>query len=240
MPTADSFTALGNGNGFPFCLETVDVLDRGDGNEYDHWVTLGGFKKTDTGSPTQSQINTSLKNAMKLFWNAYQITGTVNLPSDYNVDSVTNSRNPDPDADQLQPLQRVCLTEVPLGFYDSNTEYSSTEDEFNEMRLGIVPVVLKSGNNFLGYGVKNKISADAVTYVDEFASVEIGSIASARFDGTYETIDYDYITLGGIDFVCKARVGDAYSGTADATNLTAYSDFSHYAEIDSLDFYTYT
>ena len=237
MPTATQFKALGKGNGFPFCLETVNVLDRGDGNEYDHWVTLGGFKKTDTGSPTQSQINTSLQKAMALFWNAHQITGTASLHSDYNVAGVTNSRNPD--TTQLQPSQRVCLTEVPLGFYDSNTEYSSTEDEFNEMRLGIVPVVLKSDDDFLGFGVKSKISAEAVTYLDEFASVEIGSIASARFDGIYETIDYDYITLGGIDFVCKARVGAAYNGTADATNLTAYSDFSHHAEIDSLDFYTY-
>lgn len=234
MPVATPFNALGAGNGFPFCLETIDVLDRGDGNEYDYWVTLGGFKKTDTGSPTQSQIDTSLENAMKLFWNAHQINGLASLDSSYNVTSVTNSRNPN--TTQLQPSQRVCLSS---GFYDNNTEFSPTEDESNRMRLSIVPVLLKSGNNFLGYGVKNKISADAVTFADEFAEVEIGSIASARFDGIYETIDYDYITLGGIDFVCKARVGlFGVNPTADATNLLAYDDY-RYAEIDSLDFYTY-
>ncbi len=235
MPTATPFKAIGKGNGFPFCLETVNVLDRGDGNAYDHWVTLGGFKKTDTGSPTQSQIDISLQKAMALFWNAHQITGTASLDSSYNTASVTNSRNPN--TTQLQPSQRICLSS---GFYDNNIKYSSTEDEFNEMYFFVIPVLLKSGNNFLGYGVKNKISASAVTFADEFASVEIGSIASARLDGIYETIDYDYITLGGIDFVCKARVGAwAYQmATADASNLKAY-DSNRYAEIDSLDFYTY-
>lgn len=239
MPTATPFKALGAGNGFPFCLETIDVLNRGDGNAYDHWVTLGGFKKTDTGLPTQSQIDTSLQNAMKLFWNAHQITGTASLDSSYNTTSVTNSRNPN--TTQLQPSQRICSSS---GFYDNNIQFSSTQNEFNRIRLYIIPVLLKSGNNFLGYGVKNKILADAVTFADEFASVEIGSIASARLDGIYETIDYDYITFGGIDFVCKARVGSwAYqNATADASNLTAYggtSSISHRAEIDSLDFYTY-
>ena len=239
MPTATSFTALGRGNGFPFCLETINVLDRGDGNAYDHWVTLGGFKKTDTGSPTQSQINTSLQKAMALFWNAHQINGLASLSSSYNVASVTNSRNPN--TTQLQPSERICLSSA---FYDNNAIYSSTEDESNEMRLNVIPVLLKSGNNFLGYGIKNKISAQAITFEDEFAEVGIGSIASTVFDRIYETIDYDYITLGGIDFVCKARVGSwAYpNATADASNLTAYggtSSISHRAEIDSLDFYTY-
>lgn len=234
MPTATEFSALGAGNGFPFCLETVNVLDRGDGNPYDHWVTLGGFKKTDTGSPAQSQINLSLQNAMALFWNAYQINGLAELDPSYSVSDVTNSRNPN--TTQLQPSQRICLSN---GFYDSNTEYSTSEDEYNSMRLGIVPVLLKSGNNFLGYGVKNELSAESVSFVDEFAEVTIGSFASARYDGIYETIDYDYITLGGIDFVCKARVGSAgVNPTADATNLLAEDDY-RYAEIDSLDFYTY-
>jgi len=235
MPTATSFTALGRGNGFPFCLETVDVLDRGDGNPYDHWVTLGGFKKTSGGSPTQSQINLSLQNAMKLFWNVYKINGLARLSSRYNVADVTDSRNPN--TTQLQPLQRVTLSS---GFYDANVKHDSSYNFVNSLRLTIIPVLLKTGNTFLGYGVKNKVEAEAITFVDEFASVQIGSMASARFDGSYETIDYDYITLGGIDFVCKAHVGSWSYGnaTADAYNLTAY-DSNHRAEIDTINFYTY-
>ena len=63
MPEAESFNALGKGNGFPFCPAKGDV------SGFDYWVTLGGFKKTDGGSPSQAQIDLSLSNAMKLWWN---------------------------------------------------------------------------------------------------------------------------------------------------------------------------
>ena len=36
MPKADTFTALGRGNGFGFCPKKVDV------SEFDNWITLGG------------------------------------------------------------------------------------------------------------------------------------------------------------------------------------------------------
>jgi len=233
MPTATPFKAIGKGNGFPFCLETVDVLDRGDGNPYDHWVTLGGFKKTDTGSPTQSQIDTSLQNAMKLFWNAHQITGTASLDSSYNAPTVTNSRNPN--TTQLQPSKRVCLSSE---FRDDNTGSSTTLDGENFMQLLIIPVLLKSGNNFLGYGVRGGIYANSFTFAGEFASVTIGSIAAIYGPSSQVDDDYDYITLGGINFVCQASVTSSMTATADASNLVAY-DNDYYTEIDSLDFYTY-
>jgi len=236
MPTATSFKALGKGNGFPFCLNTIDVLDRGDGNAYDYWVTLGGFKKTDPGLPTQSQINTSLQNAMKLFWSSHKITGTASLDSSYNTASVTDSRNPN--TTQLQPFERICLNSQ---FYDANIKYDSTGYIFNQIKFIVTPVLLKSGNNFLGYGVENSISAQSVDNIVNYALVNIGSIASAEFDDINDINDYDYITLGGINFVCNAVVGYGNyqnNGTANASNLTAYDDY-RYAEIDSLDFYTY-
>jgi hypothetical protein len=70
MPTATAFTALGVGNGFPFCLTKVDVSPN------DYWVTLGNFNKDDSaaGNPSEADIDSSLKNAMKLLWNLNGIT----------------------------------------------------------------------------------------------------------------------------------------------------------------------
>jgi len=237
MPTATSFKALGKGNGFPFCLQTIDVLDRGDGNEYDHWVTLGGFKKTDSGSPTQSQIDTSLQNAMKLFWNAHKINGLARWNSSYYyVPSVTNSRNPN--TTQLQPFERICLSS---DFNDYNEENGETLDGINKIQLKIIPVLLKSGNIFLGYGVRNVIESLSESFGGDFATVQIGSIQSAEYDDNYnENNDYDYITFHNINFACRASctLNSNINTTADASNLIA-SDGYHYARIDSLDFYTY-
>ena len=69
MPTADSFTALGEGNGFAaFDYNRVDV------SSFDFWVTLGGYAKTSSGNVTPEQINKSRINAMKLFWNVNSLT----------------------------------------------------------------------------------------------------------------------------------------------------------------------
>ena len=234
MPTATAFKALGLHNGFPFSLETIDVLDRGDGSPYDYWVTLGGFKKTDSGLPTQTQINLSLQNAMKLFWNGYKINGTASLDSSYNTASVTDSRNPN--TTQLEPFERISLSSR---FFDTNLKHGLFE--WNDMTFNITPVLLKSGNDFLGYGVEGGMSALAIASPNNYASVLISSIVTAEFDDINDINDYSYITLGGINFVCNAVVGYGNyqnNGTANASNLTAYDDV-FYAKIDSLYFYTY-
>lgn len=69
MSVTQEFQAMGAGNGFPFCLPRVDVSD------YGWWVTLGGFKKTDSGSPTPEQVSDSFTNAKKLFWDLYAVNG---------------------------------------------------------------------------------------------------------------------------------------------------------------------
>lgn len=66
MP-ATEFTALGRGNGFPFCANRVDV------DSFYDYMTLGGYRKTDTGGASASQINDSLVGAMELFWNSYEL-----------------------------------------------------------------------------------------------------------------------------------------------------------------------
>ena len=81
MPTATSFAALGRGNGFSFCPRKVDV------SSYTNWITLGGVS---SGSASTAEINESLQNAMKLWWNFYSMTGSFSSSTTSSQDG-TNS-----------------------------------------------------------------------------------------------------------------------------------------------------
>ena len=80
MPTADPFTALGNGDGFPSGGNRQ--ADKKDITDFHQWVTLGGYKKGDTGGVSDAQIKTSRRRAMALFWNAYKINGKAQAKRD--------------------------------------------------------------------------------------------------------------------------------------------------------------
>jgi hypothetical protein len=84
MPTATSFTALGRGNGFPLCIPEFNCTI-GSSSIYhpdiEDYITLGGFKGSDGGTPSQTQLNTSFVNAMKLFWNLHGLNVTSGLVS---------------------------------------------------------------------------------------------------------------------------------------------------------------
>jgi len=102
MPVATKFNALTRGNGFPACIPNYDVTS----GEY---VTLGGYKNTDAPTaPTQTQLDDSLRAAMKLYWNLYgfasspTITGSANASAsasstftDYIYDSSTGNYDVD-------------------------------------------------------------------------------------------------------------------------------------------------
>tara|TARA_R110000796_G_scaffold233099_1_gene351564 strand:- start:26 stop:850 length:825 start_codon:yes stop_codon:yes gene_type:complete len=79
MPTADPFTALVC-DGFP--LGGSRRLDKIDVTDMHQWVTLGGYKKGDTGGASDAQIITSRRRAMALFWNAYKINGVAQAKRD--------------------------------------------------------------------------------------------------------------------------------------------------------------
>ena len=82
MPEATPFTFFGSISdtdpnavlftGFPFLLEKVNVSDRGDGQPYDYWTTLGGWSKVNepaTDELKAQSIWDSFEKAMKLYWN---------------------------------------------------------------------------------------------------------------------------------------------------------------------------
>ena len=80
MPTATEFTALGAGNGFPFCFSRFG--EKKDITGFHQWTTLGGYKKGDAGGVSDEQIATSRRRAMALYWNAYKLTGVAQSKRD--------------------------------------------------------------------------------------------------------------------------------------------------------------
>jgi hypothetical protein len=80
MPTATAFTALGVGNGFTSCFNSFG--QKYDITDFHEWVTLGGYKKGDTGGVSAAQIDTSRRRAMALYWNAYKLTGVAQSKRD--------------------------------------------------------------------------------------------------------------------------------------------------------------
>jgi hypothetical protein len=107
MPTATSFTALGRGNGFPFCLinATDSAINAVDGNRFG------------TGLGILRAKELSLTNTMAAIWNLYSIS----FPNDASGNSYSDSvlrygleTETYLDATALTPLERVCANELGL------------------------------------------------------------------------------------------------------------------------------
>ena len=263
MPTATPFTALGKGNGFPFCATKQDV------SSYYKWVTLGGTQKGN--APTVAEKNASLINAMKLFWNAYELLG---LASSTNVSSPLpniifteqSSTNPE------EPENRVCPRQS-SSFYSNS--YSVTEGSSSV--FGVIDIYIirmydgstNDENNFVGYGMSTtcSIGADTVkTGFLAFAQVEVSvgsflpfdpSSSNSNFNPKTQT-DVDYVTFAGFPLVATAY-GSAFGNTTEtvsvsASSLTASASYvetygsppnqttdsgTSTASLTNIDFYTY-
>lgn len=107
MPTATSFTALGRGNGFPFCLinATDSAINAVDGSRFS------------TGLGILRAKELSLTNTMAAIWNLY----SVGFPNDSSGDSYSDSvvryglaSEVYADATELTPLERVCAESLGL------------------------------------------------------------------------------------------------------------------------------
>lgn len=252
MPTATPFTALGRGNGFPFCPTKVDV------SNFDYWITLGGFKKTDGGSPTQAQIDLSLSNAAKIYWNIYGVTGeaTSSLASVtfVNMDEAESStvsfaKTPSPsDTEEREPIDRACWTSwglvkrgvaadiaEGLGFDGGITESLGVGGGIVRMYDGTTA----NEENFVGYGASSLASAtEEDPIVVLYSHVYVSSYEDVF---GFFSAEGAYTTLSGIPVACVVD-GPSESGL-DAANLTStytVGSQTYTVRIDSLDFYTYT
>lgn len=243
MPTATPFTALGRGNGFSYCPDKINVLDRGDGQPYDYWTTLDGFNKESTGVRSDSDLRDSLIAAMKFYWNLKGMNASASRVDGFSgiSGSVENVELDDSD----EPYTRVCPF-YPFAVKSDTSCFNSIgiNNQFNQFRaLEIYRLYNGATNdesNFVGYaagaagsssfsrGLVARSSGDALINRAK-ATVELGyAIDDDQNLLSYEYEDIGYVTLNDLHFVCRARTElRTYSGssnlqhTENASALTA-------------------
>ena len=268
MPTADSFTVLGRGNGFSFCPVSVDVSSK------DFWITMSGRKKTDAGTPTAAEINESKAKAMKVWWNAYQVTaqtsnllGGVTTTQSNPVFSLSSTAAGVP----AEPKDRVCSTLSSNTFSARITASSGRLD----IHAGLGLTALYNGstsdiNNLVGYSVFSGAltvggGTDSPGLFDIKARSDVAeaNITLGAFGDT-PTVDSDdeqsiaYTNKSDCYFICRALAKSAnksstigtFSHSINATNCTVScsftansgdldDNFSASSSFSGFDFYTY-
>ena len=241
MPIAQKFKALGAGNGFPHCLDKVDV------SNYDYWTTFSGFNKNSGGSPTEQQIADSLTLGMKVFWNLHKMNATiVAVPAGRDLTDVTVVETfSDQASDELTPINRVSKVDIfSRNRLDNNNNTIAVKE-------GVVRMYL--GDEFIGYGGRvrfpsQSFCADALNFSGVKARVFLGGYGDISTPSTDRLDDYAYITIGGVSYVCNATattlaaIPGFYTASVDAANLTAScatSNASSVSTITGFEFYTY-
>ena len=250
MPTADSFFALGMGNGFPFCPTKVDVteVDSGGNDVWPMWSTIDGYNKDTTEDRTAAGIIESKRLAMLYVWNTYHLTGSVTVGSDslLNVNSEDDTQSGDP----LTPKSRVCL--------DGNDRFGQGIEAEDADGYPIASLVLEvplsvtamydgstsNESNFIGYGIADAnwygISAysDDLAVLNDYVSVEFKCVGFAsesecfsdgfcvvKRDSQYTTLSMESETLHGVGV---AEISNLYSGgspSVDGSTLSVTSSF---------------
>lgn len=213
MPTADSFTALGMGNGFPFCPTKLDVTetDSGGYDVWPMWSTIDGYNKDSTGPRTAVGIAESRRLAMLYVWNTYQLAGSVAVGSDslLNVNSEDDTQSGNP----LPPRSRVCL--------DGNDvfgDYVEAEgaDGFLIASLALdVPLSVtamydgstSNESNFIGYGIADANWDGIAAYSEDFG---FGDYVWVQFKCVGVASDSDCYTNDGIEY-CTIKRDSQYT-----------------------------
>lgn len=247
MPDAEPFTALGRGNGFPFCISRVNVDD------YDYWTTLSGFKKTNTGNPTQAQIDESLQIASRLWWNSYQWAGNVSSSSDgESITSATFSLNND--GVDIEPMYRACV----ISGSSIRIDVDIRPQFVNlTVRNNLRPIALLRGGELMGYSIDLTSGKVRDPRFASIATVELSGYAddwNASPDPLlieyHWDVDYLDITLGSLNFtvVSNCRASARPSSSATVTASSAFAEISNPGSIITVDllanggpysFYTY-
>ena len=239
MSVAESFNALGMGNGFPFCPDTIDVVEFETENDDEgiglvtHWITLGGYRKADFDASTpvtESQIELSFQNAMKLFWNLEKMVGEISYspaPAEVNELVFTEA-----------PKDRVCQNALFEQDFSSGTGYNMG------MAASVKIVRMVAGATFIGYGIhaypliysplgqRNQWGFHAWVDSAFFPPVQVGIFSFVTEDSGIVVAD---IVKSGIHFIGYARS----SGNASIPSDSDSTGLSSVASITDLEFFTY-
>ena len=248
MPTATPFTALGAGDGFASCLEKVDV------SSYDYWTTFSGVNKD---SPVTSDllIAESIQLGMKLYWNGFSCVA----PTDSAYTAPTGSTASAVSYldvslhSKAEPKDRVCGIARASEEDNNGTSYAQlyiNRGGFVKMYDGAIT----DESRFVGVGYSNVSHILSRGSASNRATTNLSIIGYTDDSGygaasPYNESSYAYVTIGGLDFVCRAyarAVETIATRSADATNLTASANaelssrtFSSTSTITSIDFYDY-
>lgn len=177
-PSTNAFTVIG---AFPFCAPEVDV------SIYDYWITLGGFKKGDSGSPSAAQLDDSEIKAMWLYRRLYALNtsyddnGTAETLETNSIDDLKDGKS--------EPENRECP--------DVDDKYGCQFTQFKQFMNGSSGVGsdlygstgqivrMMNGSDFVGYGISGGFDADYTNDTlafSPFAAIEINSYVDARGD----------------------------------------------------------
>ena len=224
MPTATKFAWI-----FESTAEDVSGLSS--------WTTLGGFNKDSTGSPTQAQIDSSMINAAKLYFNFYQLDGTSGGAGiSLNVDGHA----------RYEPQSRVKIDWL----YKFSTGISFDVTTIARFYDGATT----NEANFVGYGLRVTPASKRLQFTvgdsNTFTNSTV-SLSSASSNTDVDTGGFqrrlDYVQFSGMHFVCTciaSATSYLSSYTVNPATLSAAAlDGDYYdpsdASIDSFTFFTY-
>ena len=226
MPTATSFNALGRGNGFPFCLNKLDV------SGYDLHTAW------------------DLQTASNIYWNLNGIIGFFNFRSvespsvdipisnvrfgdqiEYDQDSGSEVSDTS-DYSTVTPLQRVCTDR-------RDGQKNTGGNGFNDFQISCslqAQAIFKyyDGNtedesNFVGYGLNVNNPSIPLGFAYGFAVDAFVKFKHTFITTAYKSADYppyspsgSIVTIDNVDFV-KVTIGTGAG-----------------SDITGLDFYTYS
>jgi hypothetical protein len=251
MPTATPFTALGRGNGFPFCVtRKIDVSAK------EKWTTLGGTQKG--SSPSNSEIQTSLANAVKIFWNTNELLGSVAssktstaLPSIIYRKEGSSFINPTTDPEE--PKDRVCERDNYFDYKNLYTVGANNGTKSGFIDLGIMRMYdgdTSNEDNFVGYGLEDGFNVQALASDEagpnpgdppSSGNANVITIVSSSIDdpsdgqtpGTFDS-DTEYKTFNGFPLAVSVlsigtatKAGSTVSFTADASTASGSASYSN-------------
>ena len=233
MPTATSFTALGRGNGFPFCPVKRNV------SNYARWITLGGTQKGNFA--TNEEKKTSLVNAVKIFWNTNQPDGSPNTSKGGGLGNIIIRTDGSTGA-SLEPINRACRSGGAV-YSDSGTSGDDKGTESFSMRASISLSIFRmydgptdNEDNFVGYGWSG-ISFDAsvddspgqnapndAEAGDARSSVQVRSALLSLDPSPYpDPAEFAYTTISGIPIavLVSAHADQSAEDGSSSTSMNA-------------------